>query len=196
MIRKLTTVLLLSSCTLTYGQNVFPTSGNVGIGTSSPFHKLTVDPDGPGGILIGSGGGGNGNYTQLLMTISAKQYGYASIDAIKSSGDQYGDIILNRYNGKVGVGTTIPIALFDVGRPLNNGALTTALARQLEGNATGEGTFWEPGPGKLKYLPITAKLSLLNIPFTEKLITVLVFIGVMERQVATYVLQPTMVRNK
>ncbi|MGN7787284.1 hypothetical protein ACTJIJ_22310 [Niabella sp. 22666] len=141
MIKKLTTMLLLGSCTLTYGQNVFPTNGNVGIGTSTPFHKLTIDPDGPGGILIGAGGGGTGNYTQLLMTISAKQFGYASIDAIKSSGDQYGDIILNRYNGKVGVGTTAPVALLDVGRLLNNGALTTALARQNEGNEFGDGTF-------------------------------------------------------
>lgn len=140
MIKKLTILLLFSSSTLTYGQNIFPTNGNVGIGSTSPVHKLTVDPDGPGGIQIGAGTN-SGNYTSLLLTISAKQFGHACIDAIKSAGSEYGDIILNQYTGKVGIGTTNPKAVFDVGRTLSNGILTTALARQAEGNGDGEGTF-------------------------------------------------------
>ncbi|HTG55460.1 MAG TPA: hypothetical protein VL943_04285 [Niabella sp.] len=51
MIKKLTLLLLTSICTLTYGQNVLPTSGNVGIGTTNPRVPLDVGRYASGGSL-------------------------------------------------------------------------------------------------------------------------------------------------
>jgi hypothetical protein len=82
--------------------------GNVGIGTATPSAKLTVDPQGAGGIVIGNPSITQGGFTSLLLDISAASGGHARLQAIKSSGSAFGDLILNSDGGNVGIGTTTP----------------------------------------------------------------------------------------
>ena len=90
------------------------TDGNVGIGTTAPSHKLNVDPQGPGGILIGNPDTSNNNHTSLSLGISAASGGYAQLEAIKNSGFTYGNLVLNPTAGNVGIGLTNPVAKLDV----------------------------------------------------------------------------------
>ncbi|MDZ8105290.1 MAG: tail fiber domain-containing protein [Nostoc sp. DedQUE12a] len=80
-------------------------NGNVGIGTLKPSYQLNVDPNGTGGILIGNT---SDDSTSLILSISAKNDGYGEIQAVKSSGSLYGDLILNRRAGNVGIGKENP----------------------------------------------------------------------------------------
>jgi hypothetical protein len=79
--------------------------GHLGIGTLVSHEMLTVDPGGPGGILIGNPETGAGSYTSLGITISQRQNGYANIQAISSAGTSYGNIFLNPLGGSVGIGS-------------------------------------------------------------------------------------------
>jgi hypothetical protein len=251
MIKRLTTIALLSSCTLTYGQNTFPTNGNVGIGTPYPEHPLHLwewQESRPGGVnaatktilkfsrsgtgefahhegaefKIGHGGpgiygskldlfidgpentigpsdrhamtwqyngnvgigtttpqsllhlqeteeskpGGTNSATKTILKFSRSgtpghsynesaefRMGHGGPSAFGSKLDLFiagpdnaglaPDMhsMTWQYNGNVGIGTEVPKALLDVGKPSNNGALTTALSRQIEGNGDGDGTF-------------------------------------------------------
>jgi hypothetical protein len=78
-------------------------SGNVGIGTSTPSAKLNVDPQGPGGIVIGNPNTAQGGFTSLLLDISAASGGYTRIQAIKSSGTELGEIEINPDGGNVSI---------------------------------------------------------------------------------------------
>ena len=88
-------------------------NGNVGIGTTTPDAasvpqqesvKLVVDPQGPGGIVVGNPNTGSGGFTSLLMEISAATDGSGRIQAIKSSGSAWGDLALNPFGGNVDIG--------------------------------------------------------------------------------------------
>ena len=91
------------------------TSGNVGIGTTTPSAKLNIDPKGPGGIVVGDPNTGSGGFTSLLMDISAASDGFGRIQAIKSSGSAWGDVALNPLGGNVGIGTTTLFHMLQVG---------------------------------------------------------------------------------
>ena len=104
------------------------TGGNVGIGTTAPSNKLTVsgNADFTGNVGIGTttpqtplhvaGINGialgvnyaTGSYTALQMSLSSVSDGYAKIQAIKRSGLDLGNLILNPEGGNVGIGTTTP----------------------------------------------------------------------------------------
>lgn len=113
MKKKLILILLsLSFHQLIAQTNNFPTSGNVGLGTSNPTAKLTVDPIGHGGIVIGNTEAGG--FTSLTLFISSLKDGYSTIQSVKSSGSSYGDICLNPIAGNVGIGTVNPTAKLSV----------------------------------------------------------------------------------
>ncbi len=97
-----------------YAQNYFPATGNVGIGTTNPYGPLNVDPQGTGGITIGNPSVNSGGFTSLQMGISAVQNGYSFIQGIQASGVTWGNIILNKGGGNVGIGTTTPLSLLQV----------------------------------------------------------------------------------
>jgi hypothetical protein len=97
--------------------------GNVGIGTTISNAKLTVDPQGAGGILIGNpsitpqqGGG-----TLLELNISAASEGFANIQATRATfliegipKPAPGVLAINANGGNVGIGTTTPDAKLTV----------------------------------------------------------------------------------
>jgi hypothetical protein len=90
-------------------------NGNVGIGTTTPSAKLNIDPKGPGGIVVGDPDTGSGGFTSLLMDISGAKDGFGRIQAIKSSGSTWGDLLFNPLGGNIGIGTTNPYHMLQVG---------------------------------------------------------------------------------
>ncbi|PAV12974.1 hypothetical protein ASJ81_04410 [Methanosarcina spelaei] len=99
--------------TINSNQNLL-VQDNVGIGTTTPSAKLNVDPQGRGGIVIGNPNTSAGGYTSLIMEISEKKGGYASLNCLKSSGSSGGDICLNPQGHNVGIGTINPSARLEV----------------------------------------------------------------------------------
>lgn len=82
---------------------VISTSGNLGLGVSSPSHPLTVNN--ANGLLIGSVATG---FTNLEIKLSAAEDGYAQLQSVQASGSVWGNLMLNPINGRVGVGTVTP----------------------------------------------------------------------------------------
>jgi hypothetical protein len=80
-------------------------SGNLGIGTTTPIAKLSIDPGGPGGIWLGNS---NAGYTGLMLNLSSYTNGYATIQSVESAGTAWGNIILNQSGGSVAIGTNNP----------------------------------------------------------------------------------------
>jgi hypothetical protein len=79
-------------------------SGNVGIGTTSPQAKLHVaDESLPASISLGASGS-DGGHTQLWVRLDNVKGGNAIIQAVKSSGFAYGNLLLNPAGGNVGIG--------------------------------------------------------------------------------------------
>ena len=103
-----------------------PNGGNVGVGTDQPSAKLNVDPQGAGGIVIGNPLTDHGGFTSLLLDISAARGGHARLQAIKSSGTEWGDLVLNPGGGNVGIGTTSPGAKLEVSTDSGIGIVATS----------------------------------------------------------------------
>jgi hypothetical protein len=93
-----------------------PSGGNVGIGTTEPGAKLTVDPQGSGGLTVGNSKTiGN---TVLELSISQIKDGNATLQAWKSVArpQGQGSLLLNPSGGNVGIGTTEPAARLSLGQ--------------------------------------------------------------------------------
>ena len=74
-------------------------NGNVGIGTTSPIQKLSIQ-DGNLGVF---------NSTYDIMALFAGSYGnYLHIGCWNQAGNTSKNIVLNQYGGRVGIGTTAP----------------------------------------------------------------------------------------
>jgi hypothetical protein len=154
--------------------NIFEANGNVGIDIPSPNTKLHVlDPteSRPGGISAPTKASfklsraGTFNYSYVESAEFRLGHGGPSVWGsqldlyINGAGnnnnipDQHA--MTWQYNGNVGIGTTNPRGLLDIGRHIDNGAIGAVLARLPEGDTQGEGTFlgvkaWEtklPGHG-------------------------------------------------
>ena len=101
------------------------TNGNVGIGTSTPAAKLNIYAQGSQTrVIIGNPSTGSGGFTTLDIGTSADVNGYTFMQAVKSSGTAYGDIVMNASGGNVGIGTTNPTdrlaVIGNISIPLSN----------------------------------------------------------------------------
>ncbi|MDB5156709.1 MAG: hypothetical protein JWR50_1416 [Mucilaginibacter sp.] len=106
-------------------------AGNVGIGTATPSKSLTVYPQGSGGVLIGNPTTGSGNYTSLLLGVSADKNGYPYLQGTQSAGLYNGKLLLNPFGGRVGVSSTTPISTFQVGDNIGKASLGMANGANL-----------------------------------------------------------------
>jgi hypothetical protein len=89
-------------------------TGKVGIGTSNPQALLHIsDASNPVQVNLGVDAS-SGGYTALITGLSAVSGGYAVLQAIKSSGTNYGDIVMNPNGGNVGVNTASPTEKLDI----------------------------------------------------------------------------------
>jgi hypothetical protein len=148
-ISLLVLLMALAEATRSNAQtNVFPTTGNVGIGTTTPGNKLTIIDDfaagGYGTVIAGASGaardiflvGQNGLSNGFTVQYTGSAMKYSFID------------------GNVGIGTTGPFAKFDVEGKANVGSgtaqntfLSTDTQLQIltdEGVAAQLG-FWQSG---------------------------------------------------
>ena len=99
-------------------------SGNVGIGTTSPGAKLDVD----GNIIIRGSSGGN-SWTNQRLLFAGDGTGYKlSIGSINNAQTINTAVVTIQDNGNVGIGTTSPAQVLHVaGRTLIGGATTNAI---------------------------------------------------------------------
>lgn len=100
-------------------QATLTSQGYFGIGTQYPATPLHIVS--PLGLTLGVDTNWGG-YTGLLVQLSQVSDGYAWLQALKSSGSSWGDLVFNPYGGRVGVGTDVPIARLhsvgDAGSPI------------------------------------------------------------------------------
>lgn len=119
---------------------IYHTGGKVGIGTSTPGNLLTVQGTGAVGTTFQQK---ITNGTQSLSlganSTAAEVQSQGSVPLFLNYGGN--NTILNATSGSVGIGTTTPKAILDVGSFIPNGTLGTVFGRLAEGNTTGSGTF-------------------------------------------------------
>lgn len=119
--------------------NIFPNSGNVGIGTTNPQNALDIN-----GSLNLCGGGLNSPPSSLSYGVfSHANVGIGLFSAhggISFWGGSTRTEYMRIINGDVGIGTTTPKAKLDIGDGTAN-TLKSVLARLYEGGETGEGTY-------------------------------------------------------
>jgi trimeric autotransporter adhesin len=97
------------------GRMFITSAGDVGIGTNIPLSKLHVS-NGAGATQFTLGQSHvSGGFTSLYMGTSSLTNGYSYLQSVKTAGSSFGDLSLNPNAGKIGVRTTAPRGIFDIG---------------------------------------------------------------------------------
>lgn len=108
--------------------------GKVGIGQDNPVTTLHVsDATNPATMTLGVNSTAGG-YTSLLTSLSAVSGGYAMLQSVRSAGSQYGDLVLNRDGGNVGIGNASPAQKLDVNGNINASGTINAAAFTVNGS--------------------------------------------------------------
>jgi hypothetical protein len=139
--KKICLSLIALSCAMnfSYAQtNTFTSSGNVGIGTTSPNSKLDVqggnatvyNTGGPTNLAIGSEILGK---TSISLSTSTDAGGYGIMQTISTFGNAYGNTIINPNGGNVGIGTPDPAYNLDVAGSVRIGKSVDGTSLMLTG---------------------------------------------------------------
>ena len=108
----------------------------MGVGGVTPISTLHVsDATNPADFSLGVNYS-TGGYTALVATLSAVSGGYANIQAIKDSGSNYGNLILQRDGGVLGIGTDTPASILHTKE--SNSTTSTANGVTIEQASTGD----------------------------------------------------------
>lgn len=170
---------------LNYPLSLNPNGGNVGIGTSAPGNRLTIQR------TIGSNNvsGEQHNYQlQIQNGIGGKSLAIGVMDdgkgvlQAKEFGVGYSDLLLNPVSGNVGIGTTSPTARLDVAGDIKSSGKSVPIAEEslriIRGNVSSSGVK-EAGSGfsvvresagkyKITYdVPFPSAPSVSAIPYTD-----------------------------
>ena len=100
---------------------------NLGVGTTSPSHKLVVSGTNTGGpgssaqLVVGDGGGNSDGKQLQIGYNTSDDYGF--IQPVHW-GDNYKNLILNQNGGNVGIGTTSPSSKLFVATDDGSGPIT------------------------------------------------------------------------
>jgi hypothetical protein len=158
-------------------------AGNVGIGTSNPTKKLTVENGAirpalgnsqDAGISFPTDPGGGSSDEAFIRYYSESGENTKLMIGIDDNPDddisffQDGAERMNIYNGNVGIGTTTPTAqLHTTGSVQFAGAGTPGIGKSLVSNATGLATWQNPLASNTTSNPITASATQIAVPSTN-----------------------------
>lgn len=129
-------------------------AGNrVGLGTAQPLAPMHIVS--PEGILLGVNSS-SGGHTTLSIGLSGATSGFARLRATRSSGSEWGNIVLNDAGGNVGIGTSSPQAKLHVqGDSLVTGKVRANGGIEFPGGG-GISNMFAAGPFTLDLSPIPA----------------------------------------
>jgi len=120
-------IALSSYCS--YAQNIYPSSGNVGIGTASPTAQLDVR-DGSGLAVVAS------NAKILLSDVTSGIYlRMDNSGNLQIANNSLSPLMTYLKTGNVGIGTTSPLGQLEVWRPASNGIVTRFATKFDNGQA-------------------------------------------------------------
>lgn len=136
---------------------------NVGIGNHFPESTLHITkPNDATTVTIG-GNSQAGQFTALRLQTSANQGGYSNIQSIKYSGYDFGDLILNKDGGNIGIGTASPSAKLEVAGNVKIADGTQGSGKVLTSDANGMAT-WQAPSGTFETDPKVGTLAINTIP--------------------------------
>ncbi len=91
---------------------------NVGIGITTPQSQLHIGAISNNELIIGRDKNAGG-YTAMFMGTSSISNGYGYIQAVRTAGSSWGNLILNPFSGNVGIGMNNPLVKLDVKGSIN-----------------------------------------------------------------------------